>query len=102
MRVMLSGSLLVVLLWPAMVVAGGAGSAYGLGEPEPLDSVVAAAPETPATLVESVTPTAASAAPDAALPQPFRIRLAGAPNPLARNATPPTSGLRYQPSPLSR
>lgn len=99
MRIMLSGSLLLVLLWPAMVAAGNAGSDYGLGEPEPLDSHVAAAPEPPvAALVESATPMAALAAPEAAAPPPFRIRLTGTQALAARDATPLTAGLRYHPA----
>ena len=103
MRVMLSGPLWVALLWPAMVTAGGAEPAYGLGEPEPLDSLVVAAPETTAAaIVESAIPAPPPAVPHATAPQPFRIRLAGTPVLVARDATPHTSGLRYQPSTIPR
>lgn len=96
MRVILPGCLLgAVLLLPATGLAGGGDSAYGLGEPEPLDSaVVPAVAATTRAEPEAQAPSPAPAV--AGAPQPFRIRFAGSPE--AQPAGPVVSGLRYRPS----
>lgn len=88
---------LVVLLSVTPAFAGGASSADGLGEPEPLDS---AAEETVAAPAQSPAPSAAAPAPTPlpGAPQPFRIRIAGSSSAEKSLSPHSAAGLRYRPS----
>lgn len=89
---------LVVLLSVTPAFAGGASSADGLGEPEPLDSATVATPAAPAPPpAPSVAVPAPTPLPSA--PQPFRIRIAGSSS-AEESLSPHHSaiGLRYRPS----
>ncbi|MEW6594534.1 MAG: hypothetical protein AB1413_06665 [Thermodesulfobacteriota bacterium] len=93
MRALFLGTLWVVLLGPAVAAAGGAESAYGLGESEPLASDAA---ETEMAAPSPAEAALAAPAPEADAPQTFRIRLGSSPE--ARPAGPAVSGLRYRPA----